>query len=438
MNTTSHRKDLKQILHEAITSVQPRYLMAEVLRLDGDTLQVGEENFPIDQFKNIFIAGAGKASASMAAETEKVLSHHITDGVIAIKGDHHVPLRYIRPIEAGHPVPDLNSVIAANEIKALMKKAGPGDLVIFLLSGGASSLMTDLPPGCELEDINHTFHLLLNSGASIKEMNIVRKHLSLIKGGHLASLSRGAVIVNFIISDVIGNNLSTIGSGPTVPDTSTFRDAINVLDKYKLTYEVPDPVMGYLKKGLELIIPDTLKSQDPAFQYCRNYIIGDINVALHAAEKKARELGYDTHIISSSLSGDAEKAARDWAQSSIREGKQLKKSCLIAGGETTVKVTGKGKGGRNQQFALAAAIELQYAKNISILTASTDGSDGPTDAAGAIVDCETYSKAKAMKLSPEDYLLRNDTYTFFEKTGDHLKTGPTQTNVMDIVITLIH
>jgi glycerate-2-kinase len=371
----------------------------------------------------------------MASLTENILKHYITDGVIAVKAGHSIPLKYIRAIEAGHPLPDNNSVIAANEIKALMQKATSKDLVIFLLSGGASSLMTDLPGGCSLNELNIVFDALLKSGATIEEMNCVRKHLSSIKGGQLAKLASGARIVSFIISDVIGDDISVIGSGPTVPDTSTFADAMNILQKSGLVKILPYCITERLNKGMEGIISETPKPGDPAFKNTSNYIIADNSIALEAAKKQAADLGYEAHIITRSLNGLAEEAAKDWINKA--RSYTQKKQCLIAGGETTVMIKGNGKGGRNQQFALTAAIAIKEDSHLSLLAAGTDGSDGPTDATGAIINCDTYMQARDMGIIAEDYLENNDAYHFFEKIGGLLKTGPTQTNVMDIVITLI-
>lgn len=437
MKSSQHSNDILQIFHAGIAAVQPKYLLPKVLNITDGRLQVGEDIFPIDHFKNIYIAGAGKATAAMAAEAEKILGYRITDGVIAIKAGHAVPLKYIRAIEAGHPVPNANSVVAAEEISALLKKAGHGDLVIFLLSGGASSLMTDIAGDWRLHELQTVFRLLLNSGASIDEMNAVRKHLSAMKGGQCVRLCKGATLATFIISDVIGNDLSVIGSGPTVPDPTTFDDALQVILKYRLEQSVPHAILQHLTKGAERIIADTLKEGDPAFTGCRNIIIGDIEQALNAAAIVAQTLGYKTSILTSRMQGPCEEAVKDWL-AQVRSYKLGHTHCLLAGGETTVNVTGNGHGGRNQQFALAAAIALQNEPNITLLAAGTDGTDGPTDAAGAIINGSTCHTALQMGLDPCSYLLNNDAYHFFQQTGGLIKTGPTQTNVMDLVITLVN
>jgi hydroxypyruvate reductase len=387
--------------------------------------------------RNFFIAGAGKATAAMSAEVEKILEFRIGDGAVAIKTGHHLPLKYVRQIEAGHPLPNNNSIIAANEIAALVKQAHHSDVIIFLLSGGASSLMTDLPYGCTLEEIHQVFDLLLKSGASIHEVNTVRKHLSEIKGGQLVRQTNGAIVVTFIISDVIGNDLSIIGSGPTVPDPSTFNDAFSILDQYHLLNKISTSVLNHLEKGKTKIIADTPKPGDKIFDRTRTYIIGDNNIALQAAAEEAIKFGYKTEILTNEMHGDAEIAAKEWAAKAMACDRN-KKYCMIAGGETTVKVKGDGKGGRGQQFALTAAIALQNNPHISLLAGGTDGTDGPTDAAGAMVNGHTIADARSKGLEAEKYLNNNDAYTFFEKAGGLLKTGPTQTNVMDIVVTLIN
>jgi hydroxypyruvate reductase len=437
VNGNDMNKELAQIFNAAVQAVQPAQLIEKHLKLYDEKIQLGEEIMPVDTVRNFFVAGAGKATAAMSAEVEKILGHRIEDGAVAIKTGHNLRLKYVRQIEAGHPLPDNNSVVAANEIAALIKRAHRSDVIIFLLSGGASSLMTDLPYGCTLEEIHQVFDLLLKSGASIHEMNTVRKHLSEIKGGQLIRHTNGAIVVTFIISDVIGNDLSIIGSGPTVPDPSTFDDAYSILSQYGLLEKTPTSVLNHLEKGRTKIIADTPKPGDKLFDRTRTYIIGDNSIALWAAAEEAKRLGYEPEIITGSMHGDAEVAAKEWAAKAAAHDRD-KKYCLIAGGETTVKVKGSGKGGRSQQFALTAAVALQNDRHLSLLAGGTDGTDGPTDAAGAIVDGGTIAEAKSKGLEAETYLSNNDAYTFFEKAGGLLKTGPTQTNVMDIVITLIN
>jgi glycerate 2-kinase len=427
---TGNKKDhALQIYLAAINAVHPSNIIPEILILNNDSLQVGEDMFELQKFENIYVAGAGKAAAAMAFEVEKILKYYIKEGVIAARDAFDFTLKYVRAISAGHPLPNMNSVIAAEEITKLLKKMNKEDLLIFLLSGGASSLMMDIPYECSLDEVNTIIDLLLKSGATVNELNIVRKHLSELKGGQLVKKCSGATIINLIISDVMGNDLQSIGSGPTVGDDSTFKDALDVLEKYNLVKSAPYAIITHLQKGIEGNIKENPKPGDHIFANTRNIIIADNKKALDAATEKAVELGYETHLVTESLSGFAEEAAGQWVNKAIALNR--KNICLLAGGETTVEVKGNGKGGRNQQFALAAAIVLKNSSEITLLAAGTDGSDGPTDAAGAIVDNTTY-RAEA-----EDYLRNNDAYNFFEKYGGLVKTGPTNTNVMDMVITLV-
>ncbi len=431
-----HQEHLERIFYTALSAVHPAKLVPEFLRIDDEKMIIGDHQYLAGHFRNIFVGGAGKASGAMAAAVEKLLGNRITDGIIAVKKGHAVPLEFIRTIEAGHPLPDYNSVHAASQLLQLIKKAGGKDLFLFLLSGGASSLITDLPEGIELRELDKTFQLLVNSGASIQEMNTVRKHLSGIKGGQLIQHSNSATVISFILSDVIGNDLAVIGSGPTVGDPSSFEDAAAVLHKYELTERVSVSINNHIKKGIQGSITETPNPGNPLFALTSNYIIGDQAIALKAAAAEALNLGYQPHILTDFMSGDTEQAALQWVKE-IEKYKSSGKYCLIGGGETTVQVTGNGKGGRNQHFALAAAILLQDRPGIILLAAGTDGTDGPTDAAGAVVTGESYAQALTLELSPENYLKNHDSYHFFMLAGGLLKTGPTQTNVMDLVITLI-
>jgi glycerate 2-kinase len=426
---TDNKKDhALQIFLAAINAVHPSNIIPEILQLNNDTLRVGEDVFELMQFENIYVAGAGKAAATMAYEAEKILKHHIKDGVVATRDEFDFTLTHVRAILAGHPLPDTNSVVAAEEITKLLKRMHKDDLLIFLLSGGASTLMMDVPYDCTLDEVNTIFRQLLHSGATINELNTVRKHLSELKGGQLVKKCSGATIVTLIISDVMGNDLQSIGSGPTVGDETTFSDALNVLEKYALLKTAPYAIVAHLRKGAEGNIRENPKPGDPIFANTRNLIVADNRKALNAAVRKANALGYETRVVTESLSGLAEEAASEWIKEATAPGR--KKLCLLAGGETTVQVKGNGKGGRNQQFALAAAIALKNSSDITLLAAGTDGSDGPTDAAGAVIDEKTY------RSEAESYLRNNDAYTFFEKYGGLVKTGATHTNVMDLVVTL--
>lgn len=432
MKMNHHHEHLLSIYNAALSAVAPATLMRQALSLHGDRLQIAQEVVPLNTFKKIYVAGAGKASAAMAHEAELILGELITDGVIAVKEFPAANLKWIRPIVSGHPLPDANSVRAAEEIMNLVEGTTKDDLLIFLLSGGASSLMNDLPPFSDLKDVHRMNELLMKSGATIKEINTVRKHISSIKGGQLARACK-ATLVTFIISDVVGNDLSVIGSGPTFPDDSTFADALQVLEQYDLIDETPTAILDHLRKGLGNLVADTPAVDEILFRKIRNYIIGDIQMALKAAASCAEKLGYQPTIAKDLIEGNTETAATNFVEWITTSPGNIQ--CFIAGGETTLHVTGNGTGGRNQHFALAAALALRN-EHIAILAAGTDGSDGPTDAAGAIVDSTTCNAAIAAGIKAEEFLQRHDSYHFFQLAGGHVKPGPTGTNVMDIIIAL--
>lgn len=435
MEGSSKWNQAKAIFNAAIEAVQPANLIPHVITLKDGWLQAGEDVFPFDDFDNIYVAGAGKATAAMAYEVEKILSHHIREGVIAVRDSYSFELKYTRAITGGHPLPNANSVIAADEINKLLKKLTSKDLLIFLLSGGASSLMMDIPEKCTIEEVNTVLDALMKSGATIAELNTVRKHLSDLKGGNLVKHCSGATVIAFIISDVVGSDVQVIGSGPTTGDESTFADAIGVLEKYDVKKITPYTVLSHLQHGVDGNIPENPKPGDKLFNRTRNNVIAGNSKALEAAMAKAVALGYNTRIVTNAMTGNAEDVAMVWAETVMDTGSRG--TCLLAGGETTVNVRGGGKGGRCQQFALAAAIALKNSSDITLLAAGTDGSDGPTDTAGAIVDSDTWNDARDKGLNAEDYLVDNDAYGFFKQAGGLVQTGPTNTNVMDIVITLI-
>jgi hydroxypyruvate reductase len=381
------------------------------------------------QYRNIWLVGAGKASAQMAAAVEDVLGHRITGGVIAVKDGHTAPVRQVELRECSHPVPDERGVAAAREILGIAQRAGEHDLLICCLSGGASALLPLPAEGITLGDKQETTRLLLASGANIHEINAVRKHLSAIKGGQLATAAAPARVLSLILSDVIGNNLDVIGSGVTAPDSSTYETAITVLRKYGIFDAVPATVRERLTNPSS---PETPKSVPNT----ENVIVGSSDLALTAAAEKAASLGYNTLILSSFIEGET----RDVARVHTAIAKEIdafqrplqRPACLISGGETTVTIHGKGKGGRNQEFVLAAALEIAGMRDICVLSAGTDGTDGPTDAAGAICDSATLQR----KPDGLDFLANNDAYHYFDELGDLVKTGPTGTNVMDVRIVI--
>jgi glycerate 2-kinase len=422
------------IFTHAVSAVKPSTLIQKHLSRQADHLMICGNRIPLHA--RVFIIGAGKAAALMAQTTEEIVGDVITDGLVVTKYEHGLPLHKIKLIEAGHPVPDENSLRATKEVMKLVLNLTPQDIVIFLLSGGASSLLADCPEGAHLTEVQEVFDLLLKSGADIHEMNKVRKHISNIKGGQLAKAIYPARLYALILSDVIGDDLDIIGSGPTAPDSSTFADALAVLNKYQITDKLPSAVYRYLLDGYEGKIADTPKEGDACFINTHNCIIGSNRIALQAAAAKASELGYDTQIITNTLKGEASRVGQDLAEEAMSWSGQ-RPACLLYGGESTVTIKGKGKGGRNMELALAAGSHCHSQPGITILAAGTDGTDGPTDAAGAVVNAHIMERAKMLHGSPTPYLDNNDSYTYFLETNALVKTGPTQTNVMDIMITLI-
>jgi len=394
-----------------------------------------------ETFKHVYVVGAGKAAGAMAAAAEKVLGRRITEGWLNVKDGHKVKLQHIHQEECGHPVPDERGVRGAREIARIVAKAGKGDLVVCLISGGASALTPFPALPITLAAKQETTRLLLACGATIHEINTVRKHLSSLKGGWLAALAYPATVLSLILSDVIGDNLDVIGSGMTAPDSSTFGDAQAVIDCYGLGRKIPKEVRERLRAGIAGEVPETPKAGAPAFARTQNLIVGSNALALDQAAVAAKELGYRPLILSSTVDGETRDIARMHA-SIAREvriaGHPVKPpACLISGGETTVTLRGSGKGGRNQEFVLAAAIALAGEPGVAVLSAGTDGTDGPTDAAGAIAGPAILGAAKKKGLDAQAFLRNNDSYNFFAPLGNLLRTGPTNTNVMDIHLFLI-
>lgn len=436
MNT---QQSVLDIFLAGVNSVKPDQLIRDSVTCSNEKLIIRNKIFDLSDIKNLYVIGAGKASASMAKELEFILGDRIKDGFIITKYNHSVPLKYIRLKEAGHPVPDENGLEGTKEILNIARKAGEEDLVICLLSGGGSALLADLPEGCTLNDLAILNRLLLESGASINEMNCIRKHLSGIKGGQLTRAVWPAEIISLILSDVIGDRLDVIASGPTSPDPTTFSDAISILIKYQIKDKIPESLLQVLIQGLHEGKAETLKENDPVFQRNTNLVIGSNSLCLETARDKALGLGFNTQIVTNSLEGDISRVAdfiTGEIQRSIQSGAE-RPVCLLFGGEPTLKVDSPGKGGRNQHLALMMAKKLKDIKGVTFLSAGTDGTDGPTDAAGAITDSVTMTKAIEDGIDLDQYLVNFDSYHFFKKTGGHLITGPTQTNVMDLMIALI-
>jgi len=455
--TPAIRAHLEQIFAAGLARVDPEALIRSTLKREGGRLHITVDGHSatvdLGAFVRVLVLGAGKATARMALALESVLGERITDGVISVKYGHTEALTHVRTIEADHPVPDAEGVRAAREMAALAQAADADTLVFMLISGGGSALMpypAETGDGDRLQRISlaekqAVTRLLLECGATINEINCLRKHLSLIKGGRLAEMLYPATVVSLILSDVVGDNLDVIASGPTTGDSTTFADAAGIIDKYDLAGKLPAAVREYLAHGVAGSIPDTPDGSHPAFNRVDNLLIGTNIQGLQAAADKARALGYRTTVLSSQVIGEAREVARvlcgiakDAAKHDLFGPRPV---CLICGGETTVTIRGDGMGGRNQEMALAFLAEIAASpddtKGIHLLAASTDGNDGPTDAAGAFADHGILQVAAAAGLSFTAYLKNNDAYRFFDPIDGLLKTGPTNTNVCDIQVMII-
>lgn len=433
------REKAIQIFLAGVESVKPNNLINRFVSLNQNLLQIEEFSLDLTVIQNIFVVGAGKASAAMARAIEEILGSRIASGHIVTKYGHSVTLKFIEITEAGHPVPDENGIRGTERILSIVQRAGKDDLVICLISGGGSALLADLPVGCSLDDLQVMNTLLLKTGANINELNCLRKHLSMVKGGQLAKSAFPARVVSLILSDVIGDPLDVIASGPTAPDPTTFEDALSIVRKYRIENELPGPILSVLRSGFNKKRPETLKESDEMFFLTKNLIIGTNLLALKAAGAKAETLGYQSRIVTNTLQGEVKNVAKFMMDEIRRVEQELsgEKRCLLFGGEPTVNIGGGGLGGRNQHLALMMAKYLEGHPGITFLSGGTDGSDGPTDAAGAVVDSETAANAINLSMNPDHYLRDFDSYHFFKKEGGIIITGPTQTNVMDLMVVLI-
>lgn len=441
MNTAQAKKDALTIFESAVRAVDPARAIKSHLKIENKHLTVGDETTDLSGFDRISVIGAGKASAAMARAMEEILDQRLNSGLVITKYGHALSLDKIQVIEAGHPVPDEAGFQGARQIVGFLEQVDEKDLVFFLISGGGSALLPFPVEGLALEEKQNVTKILLSVGANIHEINTLRKHLSRVKGGRLAKVAYPATMISLILSDVVGDDLDSIASGLTVPDHSTFADCLGILDKYQITERLPSVVVDILEKGTRGEIEDTPKAGDSAFERTQNLIIGSNIMAVKVAEKKAGELGYNPLILSTFIEGETRDVARVHtaiAKEILSSGNPIKRpACVISGGETTVTIRGKGKGGRNQEFSLAAALDIDGLGNVVVLSAGTDGTDGPTDAAGAITDGTTVLQARKLGLNPDHYLRENDSYHFFEALNDLIITGPTYTNVMDLRLVLV-
>jgi glycerate 2-kinase len=426
MSHNASRKHALQIFRAALAAADPQEAVLRHLKFDGRTITAGRRKYSIKKFDRVQVIGAGKASAAMARAVERLFGKRIAQGWINVKDGHTAHLRRIHQQECGHPVPDERGLEGARRMEEIAREAGPRDLLICVISGGASALTPAPIPPMTLGQKQELTKKLLASGATIHEINTVRKHLSSIKGGQLAKLAYPATTIALILSDVIGDDLDVIGSGPTAGDRSTVADARAVLEKYGIA---------------QVEFHETPKPGDRELERVQNIIVGSNEQAIVAAARQAKALGYRTMVLSTRIEGETRDVAdvhAAIAKEILATGRPLRApACVLSGGETTVTIRGSGMGGRNQEFVLAAAIALDESGPVTVLSAGTDGTDGPTDAAGAIADSTTMSRARGLGLDAGAFLVENDSYHFFEKVEGLIKTGPTGTNVMDVRVVLV-
>jgi glycerate-2-kinase len=430
-----------QSLEAALNAVDPKQIIKSKLSLKNSTLNVDSYSFDLKKFKNIYVIGGGKASGAMAEALEQTLGNRIKNGLVNVPRGSTNKADIIKFHEASHPIPDETGVEGTRRMMEIAEQAQIDDLVICLISGGGSSLMPLPRDDISIVDKREITNALLKSGATINEINTVRKHISDFKGGWLAKKVYPTTILNLILSDVVGDPLDFIASGPTVPDSTTFSDAINVLKKYILWDKAPVSVRKVLSDGEKGIIPETPKTNDEAFKKVFNVVVGNNRFASQKVSEYLDSKGLNTLLLTAMLEGEARHIgimlASIACEVAISGNPVPKPAGIIAGGETTVTVTGKGLGGRNQEIALAAAQKLKGMDGVVVASLSTDGIDGPTDAAGAIVDGKTLTRAAKMGLVPEEYLAKNDSYHFFSQLGDLIFTGATGTNVNDISLIVV-
>ena len=426
-------------LEAALDAADPKEVLKSRVVRNENVLRIDGHSFDLKKFKKVLVVGGGKASVSMGEVLEEILGDHITDGVLIIPyNDSKYNFDRIRLHEASHPVPDEAGVRGVKQILDMISQVGENELIICLISGGGSSLMP-LPRGnISLQEKIMVTRALLNSGATINEINTVRKHLSDFKGGWFAKKAYPSTIINLIFSDVLGDPLDVIASGPSVPDSTTFQDAIEVLERHKLWDETPESIKNVLFDGKNGVIAETPKKDDGAFKKVHNFVVGNNRLASFAVYNKLQSSGLNTLLLTSCVEGEARHIGTMFATIAreIEEtGKPVPKpAAIVVGGETTVTVRGKGVGGRNQEIALGAALKIQGLDGVVVGSLSTDGIDGPTDAAGALADGRTILRSKKLELNATKALINNDSYTFFSKLGDLIFTGSTGTNVNDVSI----
>jgi len=444
--TSTDRKVRDAILlafESALLSSNPYQLIIDNVSVSDSILTVGSKQFDLNKFENIIVIGGGKASGPMTQALENLLEDRITHGIVNILTGTSVnyPTKKIHLNEAGHPIPTENGMSGAKKMLELAENTCREDLIICLISGGGSAMMALPKEGITLNDKRTVTQLLLRSGATINELNAVRKHLSDFKGGWLAKRAQPATLISLILSDVVGDPLDTISSGPTAPDQTTYQDVADIFYKYKLSEKIPGSIKKILEMGLDGKIPETPKSDDSVFDKVHNIVLGNNRLACLAAKKKLTELGFNTLFLTSHMEGEAKDIGiflGAIAKEIFSSGNPITRpAAVIVGGETTVTVKGKGLGGRNQEIVLSAASKISKMEGVAIASIGTDGIDGPTDAAGAIIDGKSLLRAQKSGLNNKKMLNDNDSYNFFSKIGDLIITGPTGSNVNDLAVVCI-
>ncbi|MBI5067514.1 MAG: glycerate kinase [Deltaproteobacteria bacterium] len=435
------RDRARRVFEAAVAAVDPGEVVRRSLAARGQTLVVGQARLPLRRGGRLLALAVGKAAVPMLAAAERILGARLSAGLAVTKRGHGEPLRRSRVLESGHPVPDEAGLSASREVERLLAGLSADDVVLVLVSGGGSALLPAPAEGITLAEKQAVTSLLLASGADIGEMNCVRKHLSRLKGGGLARCAAPARVATVVLSDVVGDPLDVIASGPTVPDPTTFAEALAVLERRAILGRVPAAVRQRLEAGVRGELAETPKAGDPIFAGAVHHLGGTNRVAVAAAARAARKLGFRPLVLTTSVTGEAREVAAVLAAMAreVRQSGQPARPpcCLLSGGEPTVTLRGQGKGGRNQELALAAAFGIEGLAEVVLLSGGTDGNDGPTDAAGALCDGTTLSRARALGLDPRRHLAENDAYPFFEALGDLVITGPTRTNVMDLHVVLV-
>lgn len=443
LQLSPHGESVKSILAAALAAVDPGVAVRRSMHLVGQSLTIGNKEYNLAEMGRIWLVAAGKAALPMTIAAADTLSKHLHQGISVSKDPPDSSMVGMLPgniqtLQAGHPLPDGRSVQAAQAISQLLQKTERGDLVLVLISGGASALLASPAHGLSLDDLQRLTRVLLGCGASIQEINVLRKHLEHLKGGQMARLASPARVASLVLSDVLGDPLDLIASGPCVPDPSTFAQALEVLHHYHIQETVPPAVMDILQRGLHGEIPETPKPGDPVFEQVDTFITGSNALAAQAALAEARRQGFNGLLLTGELQGEAREAGSMLGAALRRvceHGEPISRpACLVAGGETTVTLRGGGLGGRNQELVLSTVDEIAGLPGVMLLSLGTDGSDGPTDAAGAVATGETRRRAQAQEMHPADFLAHNDSYHFFDPLGDLIRSGPTHTNVNDLVL----